>query len=211
MKRCPKCEFSFADFHVLCDFDGTELVDDPATMSLSPAVAALAASQSHFPRLLKSPVFLTASALVGLGSSALLIGYYDSPTEPASISETRAIQDSIVGVSPLIQPLTQSATQIETSPLSVRPPEINKLRAAEDSASKTHRLAAVSRPPDRLTASASVRNQQKRTEVARLKSSARQKESAGQRESGELAEQKEPKVSALLKTAWHILKKPFKL
>ena len=44
MKRCPKCDFSFASFHHVCDFDGTDLIDDPETLPVSPGVSALVVS-----------------------------------------------------------------------------------------------------------------------------------------------------------------------
>src|SRR5712675_1417448 len=95
MKRCPKCDFSFADFHHVCDFDGTDLVDDPETLPVSPGVSALvAATQYRFLRLVKSPVFLIALALAGLVSSALLIGYYDAAIQPSSITESPAARNS---------------------------------------------------------------------------------------------------------------------
>src|SRR5216684_4680915 len=91
MKRCPKCAFSFANFHHVCDFDGTDLVDDPETLPVSPGVSALvAATQTPFLRLVKSPVFLIVLALAGLVSSALLIGYYDAASQPNSIAKSPA-------------------------------------------------------------------------------------------------------------------------
>src|ERR1700704_4459654 len=112
MKRCPKCNFSFVNFHHVCDFDGTDLVDDPETLPVSPGVSALvAATQSPFLRLVKSPVFLIVLALAGLVSSALLIGYYDSASQPNSIAESPAARDSVVRSVPPSQPSDQIATR----------------------------------------------------------------------------------------------------
>jgi len=44
MKRCPKCDFSFANFHHVCDFDGTNLIDVPETLPVSPGISALVAA-----------------------------------------------------------------------------------------------------------------------------------------------------------------------
>src|SRR6267154_5118385 len=95
MKRCPKCDFSFVNFHHVCDFDGTDLVDDPETLPVSPAVSALVAvTRSPFLRLVKSPVFFTVLALAGLLSSLLLIVYYEAASQHISIAESRAPRDS---------------------------------------------------------------------------------------------------------------------
>jgi hypothetical protein len=105
MKRCPKCDFSFVNFHHVCDFDGADLVDDPETLPVSPGISALvAATQSPFLRLVKSPVFLMGLALAGLVLSALLIGYYDAAIQPNSIAESPASQDSAVRLVPPAQP-----------------------------------------------------------------------------------------------------------
>src|SRR5258708_16911686 len=91
MKRCPKCDFSFASFHHVCDFDGTDLVDDPSTLPVSPGISALvAATQPPFLRLIRSPVFLSVLALAGLLSIALLIGYFDASILPNSFPQTRS-------------------------------------------------------------------------------------------------------------------------
>src|SRR5713101_3827689 len=117
MKRCPKCAFSFASFHHVCDFDGTDLIDDPETLPVSPGVSALvAATQSPFLRLVKSPVFLAFLALAGLLSSALLIGYFDAASQPNSIGERRVSRDSpsnsIASLVPPVQPPAQPPARI---------------------------------------------------------------------------------------------------
>jgi hypothetical protein len=76
-----------------------------ATLPVSPGVSALAAAtQSRFLRLLKSPIVLIVLALAGLVSSALLIGYYDSASQPNSIAESPAARDSVVSLVPPAQP-----------------------------------------------------------------------------------------------------------
>src|SRR3977135_1776164 len=128
MKRCPKCDFSFVNFHHVCDFDGTELVDDPATLPVSPGISALvAATRSPFLRLVKSPIFLIVLALAGLVSSALLIGYYDAASQPNSIAQTPAArdsQDSIVSLVPPAQPSARPPARIVTRVPSTSPNEV---------------------------------------------------------------------------------------
>jgi hypothetical protein len=89
MKHCPSCEFTFADFHHVCDFDGTELVPDPERPSLvkAPRAACLR-------RWLKSPFFLVALLMMGLLSSGLLIGYYDS-SQSAALDKDQVSQPSL--------------------------------------------------------------------------------------------------------------------
>src|SRR5260370_11307181 len=213
MKRCPKCDFSFASFHHVCDFDGTDLVDDLETLPVSPAVSALvAATQSPFLRLIKSPVFLAVLALAGLVSSALLIGYYDAASQPTSIAESPALRDSVVSV----VPPAQSPAPIRTRTPSTNSSEISKPKAAKDLSSTRERSATASHSRARLRSSPSIRNRQSRPEIAlqrQPKDKALQKESkesALQRDSKKNANRKESKLTATLKTTWNILKKPFK-
>jgi hypothetical protein len=212
MKRCPKCDFSFVNFHHVCDFDGTDLVDDPATLPVSPAVSALvAATRSPFLRLVKSPVFLIVLALAGLVSSALLIGYYDAAaSQPAAIAESPAAPDSVVSLVPPAQPSTRITTRAPSTSRS----EISK--PAKDLSSTRARSVTASRSRARLRSSSSIRNQPSRPETAlqrQPKDKADQKESkesALQRDSKEKANRKESKLTAALKTTWNTIKKPFK-
>src|SRR5713226_8112090 len=213
MKRCPKCDFSFASFHHVCDFDGTDLVDDPSTLPVSPGVSALvAATQSPYLRLIKSPVFLAVLALAGLLSSALLIGYFDAASQHNSFAESQASRDSVVSLVPPVQPPAQVGTQARSTSRS----ETSKPKAARDLSSTRERSVTASRSRARLRSSRSIRNQQSRPEIAlqrQPKDKALQKESkesALQRDSKENANRKESKLTAALKTTWNILKKPFK-
>lgn len=221
MKRCPKCDFSFASFHHVCDFDGTDLVDDPSTLPVSPGVSALvAATQSPFLRLIKSPVFLAVLALAGLLSSALLIGYFDAASQPNTIAESQARRDSpsnsIASLVPPVQTPAQTQARVGTRAPSTTGSEISKPKAAKDLSSTRERSVTASRSRARLRSSPSRRNQQSRPEIAlqgQAKDKALQKESkesALQRDSKGNANRKESKLTAKLKTTWNILKKPFK-
>jgi len=213
MKRCPKCDFSFVNFHHVCDFDGTDLVDDPDTLPVSPAVSALvAATQTPFLRLVKSPVVLIFLALAGLLSSALLIGYYDAGSQPNSVAEGRTSRDSVISLVPPAQPPAEIGTPTPSTSRS----EISKPKATKDLSGTHERSVTASRSRARLRSSPSIRNQQSRPEIAlqrQAKDKAPQresKESALQRDSKENANRKESKLTAALKTTWNILKKPFK-
>lgn len=209
MKRCPKCNFSFVNFHTVCDFDGTDLVDDPEALPVSPGVSALvAATQSPFLRLVKSPVFFIVLALAGILSSLLLIVYYDAASQPNSIAESRAPRDAVVSLVPPAQPPAQ--------PPSTSRSEISKPKAAKDLSSTRERSVTASHSRARLRSSPSIRNQQRKPEVAlqrQPKDKAlpkESKESALERDSKENANRKESKLTAVLKTTWNIIKKPFK-
>ncbi len=221
MKRCPKCDFSFASFHHVCDFDGTDLIDDPETLPVSPGVSALvAATQSPFLRLVKSPVFLAVLALAGLLSSALLIGYFDAASQPNSIGESQASRDSpsnsIASLVPPVQTRAQPQAQVGTRAPSTSRSEISKPKATKDFSSTHERSVTPSRSRARLRSAPSIRNQQSRPEIAlqrQPKDKAPQKESkesALQRDSKENANRKESKVTATLKMTWNIIKRPFK-
>lgn len=71
MKHCPACNFSFPDFHLVCDFDGTELVPDRKQLAL----IKLPGRQSSLRRLMKSPKTLAALAIIGLFLTAAMIAY----------------------------------------------------------------------------------------------------------------------------------------
>jgi hypothetical protein len=217
MKRCPKCDFSFASFHHVCDFDGTDLVDDPSTLPVSPGVSALvAATQSPFLRLVKSPAVLAVLALAGLVSSALLIGYFDAASHPNSIAESQASRDSVASLVPPVQTPAQPPDRVGTQAPSTSRSEISEPKAAKDLSSTREQSATASRTRAPLRSSPSIRNQQSRPEIAlqgQPKDKALQKESresALQGDSKRNANRKESKLTAKLKTTWNILKKPFK-
>ena len=217
MKRCPKCDFSFASFHHVCDFDGTDLVDDPATLPVSPGVSALvAATRSPYLRLIKSPVVLAVLALAGLVSSALLIGYFDAASQPNSIAESQASRDSVVSLVPPVHTPAQSLAGVGTqAPFNSRS-EISKPKVAKNLSSTRERSVTASRSRARLRSLPSIRNQQSRPEIALQRPPKDQalqkesKESALPRDSKKNANRKESKLTATLKTTWNILKKPFK-
>ena|SRR5437773_7331744 len=211
MKFCPKCDFSFASFHHVCDFDGTDLVDAPETLPVSPGISALvAATQPQYLRLIKSPVFLAVLALAGLLSSALLIGYFDAASQPNSFAQSQASRDSVVS---LVHPV-QSQAQVETIAPSFIRSEISKPAKDLSATRKRSVRASRSRPP--LRSSPPIVNPQSRPEIAlqgQPKDKALQnesKESALQNDSKKNANRKESKLTAKLKTTWNILKKPFK-
>ena len=206
MKRCPKCNFSFVDLHQVCDFDGTDLVDEPETLPVSPGVSALAAAtRSPFLRLVKSPVFLTVLGLAGVLSSLLLIVYYDAARQSNSIAGNQPSQNSIVSPVPSTQTSVQPPAQIKTPATSSPASALSNSKGTEKSSSPSstsslsstgRRPATASRSRARLGSPTFARNQPNRSPL--------------RTESKDTADKKEPKLTAMLKTTWHILKWPFK-
>src|SRR5437762_3203965 len=78
LKYCPRCNFTFADFHHVCDFDGAELINAPDRPSNG-------SRPSLLRRCLKSPVLLASVGLCAVVASAFLIGYFEVVNQTTSI------------------------------------------------------------------------------------------------------------------------------
>ncbi|HYR77758.1 MAG TPA: hypothetical protein VEM96_18215 [Pyrinomonadaceae bacterium] len=207
MKHCPKCDFTFADFYNVCEFDGAELVDDPER---PPSSVRASPPPSRFRRVLKSPVFFTGLLVLAVLASALMIGYYDSVNQSNSIAGNQPSQNS--SVSPVLP--TQSSVQ---PPAQIKTPATSSGVSALSNSKRTEKSSSTSRSPSRSTLSSNARRPTIASRSrARLHSptSARNQpgksQTALQRESKDTANKKEPKLTAMLKTTWNILKKPFK-
>ena len=197
MKQCPTCHFTFADFHRVCTFDGTELVPYEKPQSL----IRVAQPPAHSRLNLKPSMSLTSVAVVTVFLSAVLIGYLKSPNPsiPAVViqqhnansasSTTRAVRTEKIGTeSKRIARATRvrsnqnrrvatAKVPLEVTRVVVRSPGLTIARPRE--VPQTWRVY----PP---TAT-----------VAR------------QREVQPAAREKPPKVVAILKATWKVLKKPF--
>ncbi len=193
MKHCPKCDFTFADFYRVCEFDGAELVQDPEH---PPSSVRGSSPPSRFRRVLKSPLFLTGIAVVAVLASALLFGYYDSASQSSSIAANQPSQNSIVSPVLSTQTSVQRPAQIKTPATSSRASSLSNSKRKEKSSATARRHATASRSLARLHSSISARNPPSRSPL--------------RRESKDTANQKEARLAAMLKTTWRILKKPFK-
>ena len=126
MKHCPACNFSFPDFHRVCDFDGSELVFDPEKQSLMKLPRSRQRTRS-----LKSPMLLTSLAVLGIFVSAVAIGYLESPGPSIPAVATKAELTKTDGVaSP-----RSSARKMDSMP--VAPQRGGKRLRASVTASKT--------------------------------------------------------------------------
>jgi hypothetical protein len=94
MKRCSECEFTFEDHQQFCDFDGTELTVVPEPFpSFKKVPVPVSVVPSIFLRVARSRVSVAVLALGGVMLSAVLIGYFESGSQPnidiAATSESR--------------------------------------------------------------------------------------------------------------------------
>ncbi|MFN2578272.1 MAG: hypothetical protein ABR607_11345 [Pyrinomonadaceae bacterium] len=198
MKRCPKCDFSFADFHRVCDFDGATLLEDPERL---PSFGK-GTPQTGLRRLLKSPVLLAGLGMVGLLMSAILIGYYDSLSEstPLAISQPpHAFVSPVSRAQKSNGPGTEFQTQTKAGAASAGPPVESNSKGRQESASLARRRPrAAARSLAKFHFPDSARKQSRKSAGAQ------------QAERADAANRKEPKLAAMLKTTWRVLKKPFK-
>jgi hypothetical protein len=198
MKQCPTCHFTFADFHSVCTFDGTELVPYEKPQSLM----RVAQPPTH-PRLsLKPSMSLTSVAVLTVFLSAVLIGYLKSPNPsiPAVVIQERDANSvsSSTRTGRTTEQFT-AETRIAARATRVRgnlkrrptiftvPPVVNRAgnRSPNDTIARKPEVQQTWRvyPPN-----ATIQRQQEVQQRSRGKS---------------------PKVVAILKTTWKVLKKPF--
>ncbi len=153
MKRCTKCHFSFADFHRVCAFDGSPLLDDSQR---PPSFVKDRLPRTRFRRLPKLQLFPDGVAVVALLASALLIRYYHSPRESNSMVALQASQNAFVSpdspAKDVTRPPVQRQAQKKVATASTRAavPTNSKrtesvFKRTEKSASPARQQATVSR------------------------------------------------------------------
>jgi len=215
MKQCPRCDFTFPDFHHVCDFDGAELIPDPERPSL------VTLRPSRIRRCLKSPLFLAGLTALGLLSSALLIGYFDSASQSATISQEQSAPASDETAVPLTK-AAKSPAQVKTpvpakssnaekpkrsakpSFAHLRPPAISPRAVAP-----VYRRTSIESPPPKseiawqrdLPPVSSTEQVPRAQPISYPQTAARPQP---------VSHDKEPKLTAMLKTTWRVLKRPFK-
>jgi len=181
MKHCPACNFSFPDFHIVCDFDGSELVQDPQRLAL----IKLPARKSFIRQFMTSPKTLTALAILGLFCVAAFIAYQ----QMTSRSSRTLLAVNV-------------ATPAPETPAAVRVVERRKPSTLA-SKSGNPRRRSMSLQHSSSVSSSVVRNRHEK----------RNDQLPGEAELARRSEQqppkKQPKVVAMLKTTWRVLKRPF--
>lgn len=178
MKYCPACNFTFPDFHRVCDFDGTELIQDPERVSLMRVPKRF----PHPQRSLRKPMLLTSLAVLGLFLSAVFIGYLESPAPSVPIVRNQEGQNS-----PRLTPDARTTSRTD---------EVRK---------KTERSKRSGNRGVRVADSSAARLRQRSV----VDSRPRNDDIARTRDSKRTSSEKSPKVVAILKTTWKVLKKPF--
>ena len=180
MKHCPACNYKFPDFHLVCDFDGTALVPDRQRLSL----IKLPPRRSFFRRYLTAPKTLTALAILGLFFTAVFIAF-----QQATSRSTRTLLAANVAPPPLETPASTASSRerLTSSPSVARSNMAAKaLRARRSSPARfvvnSRRAKGNERPSPQ-------------TEVAHR--------------SGSVPSERQPKLVAMLKTTWRVLKRPF--
>lgn len=196
MKQCPTCHFTFADFHSVCTFDGTELVPYEKPQSLM----RVAQPPAHSRLNLKPSMSLTSVAVLTVFLGAVLIGYLKSPdpSVPAVVIEHDA------------KPVSSTTRAVRTEGIGTESKRIaraNRVRGNQNRRVATAKVPlevtrVVVRPPSPTIARPREVPQTSRVyppnpTVAR------------QREVQTTAREKPRKVVAILKTTWKVLKKPF--
>ena len=180
MKHCPACNFSFPDFHLVCDFDGTELVPDRQRLAL----IKLPPRRSFVRRCLISPKTLTALAILALFFAAAFIAYQQTTSR-----WRRTLLAANVATPPLETPAIANSRELGTSSPSV---------ARSDRAAKVPIRARRSSPARFVVRSRPEKRNEHpspQTEVAHR--------------SGPVPSERQPKLVAMLKTTWRVLKRPF--
>ena len=211
MKYCPACNFSFPDFHHVCDFDGTELVPEPGRAQL------INTRPSRLRSALKSPVFLSVLACIALLSTALLNRYSDSAPQIPPVVMSGDWSNSINNEVPLAEASEQSLAPSHR--LIKR--HLNRLPAALAASARREAIPvrrAARKQQVTFKASApqnteTVRRRETQpisNETAARIPATRNSEISAREDPSQIPHQKELKLTSMLKTTWHFLKKPFK-
>jgi hypothetical protein len=224
VKHCPACSFSFPDFHHVCDFDGTQLIPDAEPLSLVESTP----QPSHFRRILQSPLFWAGMLAIASMSNACLSALYDtgrpstptvkaqpSPSFPASIASVIPVPPArglLPAPSRKPRPSTRSSSKnfsrLPSSSASQRRPATTARTPARKQNTAVASRLEGSVSPVSLGSRASISRDVPASEAASTKP--QQSEVALRKEPQQSSREKDPKLTALLKTTWRVLKKPFK-
>ena len=193
MKYCPSCNFTFPDFHHVCDFDGTELV----SASERPALPAASCRQSLLRRCLKWPTLLAALGLIAVVSSVFWIGYLEVVNQTTRVART--------------EPSTPVSVQEETPPTNSSLPLVAEVSAP---AARDHIRRYVRKSVPTSPSVAKARTETASARLARSPLRPRTKATGSQvaqrLSSQPTPHEKQPLLTSMLKTTWRVLKKPFK-
>ena len=198
MKQCPMCHFTFADFHNVCSFDGTELVPYEKPQSL------MKVAQPPTPQRLslKPSMSLTTVAVLTVFLSAVLIGYIKSPNPSIPAVVIREGDANSASSSTRDGRSTEQFTSETRTAARATRVRGNQNRRVATSNAPLKETRVVVRSPGPTIATPREVPQTSRVYPPPATISRRQEVSKASRE-------KSPKVVAILKTTWKVLKKPF--
>jgi hypothetical protein len=123
VKHCPACNFSFPDFHRVCDFDGTDLVSDPDPLSLVKSPP-----PSRFRRTLQSPLLWGGALAFAAVSNAFLFSLYDAGSQSTTAVKAQPSPTSIGKVTPSA-PARESGAHSEPEAQPLDTPQKQKVQA----------------------------------------------------------------------------------
>ena len=212
MKQCPMCHFTFADFHCVCTFDGAELVPYEKPQSLMRV-----AQPPTPPRLsLKPSMSLTSAAVLTVFLSAVLIGYLKSPNPsiPAVVMQERDADSSSSSTRAerITEPFTAEtgiaarATRVKGN-LNRRRTTSTVRPAFSPSVVITNTTPTVVNRAGNRSPNANIARQPEVQQTWRVYPPPAT--IPRQPEAQQTSRGKSPKVVAILKTTWKVLKKPF--
>ena len=188
MKYCPSCNFTFPDFHHVCDFDGTELISDPEPPAPEPS-----RQRYRLLRYLKSPLFLAIVGLLAVVSSAVLIAYLGVVKKTAPLLGTQPLPR--ISEPTAVDSRSPQWTEVSNAPTHDHLRRLRKPARRSSQFPDSQRQVGVARSPQL--------RQRQNGNTARS-------ERVGRPDSESNSREKEPKLNALLKTTWRVLKKPFR-
>lgn len=198
MKQCPTCHFTFADFHSVCTFDRTDLVpyEKPQSLMRVPP------PPTHTRLRLRPLMSLTSAAVLTIFLSAVLIGYLKSPNPsiPAVVIQER--EANSVSSSTRADRITERFSAETRMPARATRVSGNKNRRVATSKAPLEVTRVVVRSPSPTMAK--LRDVPQTSRVYPPNAAI-----ARPREVQQASHGKSPKVVAILKTTWKVLKKPF--
>lgn len=218
MKECPKCGFTFPDFHHVCDFDGTDLVPEQER----PSPVNVSRLKSRFRRCLNSPLLLASLTAFVLLSSALLIGYFDSTSQPGPVARGATAASSDVNVPPVaraadqspfrIKPLVHAAhksTIIKTHKWSTHSMSARVHEASRHAVARSHRRTTLGSEPRKseVVRQSNPQPTLRPQQVSNAQPSARAQHISYPQQA---SHDKDSKLTTMMKSTWHVLKRPFK-
>jgi hypothetical protein len=196
MKHCPACNFTFPNFHRVCDFDGTELVPDPERPS------PIKPRSSRLQRILKSPLFSLTLVTIGLFGIALVIGRYESDNQYKAMVQVQPSWNLPRRLKPASKPTASVAAELN---LPARARTSRTVRSLSPRLRRNPSMALINpKSNSRFQRPAVARTDREASEVARTDRRASEVARIDRRTS-----EKEPKLTAVLKSTWRVIKRPF--